>query len=170
MVTKTSTPTQTFVYATYIRTTPEKLWQALTQGQFSEQYWMGYRIEPEPRAGGRIRILPPEGGRAIWNEAGKVLTWEPYRKLVYEFSLNDPPAVAAKRDGPSRVTYELHPMVGMVRLRLIHENLIAEDTEKDPNTMRGINNGWPAILCSLKSLLETGQAIPLDACGGGEGA
>lgn len=164
MVTKTET--QTFVYATYIRTTPEKLWQALTRGEFSEKYWMGYRIEPEPRAGGRLRILPPKGGKAIWNDSGKVLTWEPVRKLVYEFSLNDPPEVAAKRSGPSRVTYELQPLGEMVRLRLIHENLLIEDTNKDPNTMRGINNGWPAVLSSLKSLLETGQAIPLESCGG----
>jgi len=164
MVTKTQAETQTFVYATYIRTTPEKLWAALTQGEFSKQYWMGFRIEPEPRAGGRIRIVPPEGGKAIWNENGKVLAWEPGRKLVYEFSLNDPPEVAAKRNGPSRVTYDLQPIGDMVRLRLIHENLLDEDTGKDPNTLRGINNGWPAILSSLKSLLETGQAIPLDAC------
>jgi uncharacterized protein YndB with AHSA1/START domain len=159
------TETQTFVYATYIRTTPEKLWAALTQGEFSKQYWMGYRIELEQRAGGRVRILPPDGGKEIWDESGKVLACEPGRKLVYEFSLKDPSEVAAKRDGPSRVTYELHPMGEMVRLRLIHENLIADDLGKDPNTMRGINNGWPAILSSLKSLLETGQAIPLEACG-----
>src|SRR5262249_46217047 len=123
MVTKTET--LTFVYATYIRTTPEKLWEALTQGDFSEKYWMGYRIEVEPRAGGRIRILPPKGGRAVWDDSGKVLACEPGRKLVYEFSLNDSPEVAAKRDGPSRVTYELKPMGDMVQLRLIHENLIA---------------------------------------------
>jgi uncharacterized protein YndB with AHSA1/START domain len=158
------TETQTFVYATYIRTTPEKLWEALTHGAFSEKYWMGYHIELEPRVGGRVRILPPSGGKEIWNESGKVLAWEPGRKLVYEFSLNDPPEFASRRDGPSRVTYELQPLDNMVRLRLIHENLLPEDTSNDPNTTRGINNGWPAILSSLKSLLETGQAIPLDAC------
>jgi len=160
----TKTETQTFVYATYIRTTPEKLWEALTQGGFSEKYWKGYRIELEQRAGGRVRILPPSGGRAIWNESGKVLAWEPIRKLVYEFSQNEPPELTAKRDGPSRVTYELQPMKNMVRLLLIHENLLAEDTSKDPNAAKGINNGWPAILCSLKSLLETGESIHLEAC------
>jgi len=164
MVTKTAAQTQTFVYATYIRTTPEKLWEALTNGDFSEQYWKGYRIELEQRVGGRVRILPPQGGKAIWDESGKVLAWEPIHRLAYEFSLNDPAEVAAKRDGPSRVTYELTPQGEMVRLRLIHENLISEDTEKDPNSTRGINNGWPAILSSLKSLLETGTAIHLDAC------
>lgn len=50
-------------------------------------------------------------------------------------------------------------MGDQVRLRLIHENLLSEDIEKDPDTFRGVNNGWPAVLSSLKSLLETGQAI-----------
>jgi len=162
MVTKTET--QTFMYATYIRTTPEKLWEALTQGEFSKKYWMGYRIELEQRPGGRVRILPSEGGKEIWDESGKVLACEPGRKLVYEFSLKESPEVAARRDGPSRVTYELLPMGEMVQLRLTHENLLPEDIGKDPKKMRGINNGWPAILSSLKSLLETGRAIPLEAC------
>jgi len=164
MVTKIDRPTQTFVYDTYIRTTPERLWEALTNGDFSEKYWKGYRIEMEQRAGGRLRIQPPQGGRVIWNDSGKVLACDPHRKLVYEFSLNEAPEVSAKRQGPSRVTYELQPMGEMVRLRLIHENLLEEDTEKDLNSQRGINNGWPAILSSLKSLLETGQAINLTAC------
>src|SRR5258708_1250857 len=162
----TQEKTQTFVYATYIRTTPEKLWEALTNGDFSEKYWMGFRIELEQKAGGRIRILPPKDGyegKCGFDE-GKVLDCEPGRKIVYEFVINDSPEIAEKRNGPSRVTYELKPMGEMVRLHLIHENLLPEDTEKDPNTFRGINNGWPAILSSLKSLLETGTAIPLAAC------
>ena len=161
MVTKTET--QTYVYATYIRTTPEKLWEALTGGDFTEQYWMGYRMEIEQRAGGRFRMVPPKGVPSKWND-GKVLACEPGRKLVFEFSIKDAPEVAAKRDGPSRVTYELQPLGEMVRLRLTHENLLPEDTETDPNTLRGINNGWPAVMSSLKSLLETGRAIPLESC------
>jgi uncharacterized protein YndB with AHSA1/START domain len=159
----TQEKTQTFVYATYIRTTPEKLWEALTNGDFSEKYWMGYRIELEQKAGGRLRILPPKDGdpgKCGFHD-GKVLACEPGRKLVYEFVINDSPEVAQKRNGPSRVTYELKPMGEMVRLHLVHENLLPEDTEKDPNTYRGINNGWPAIISSLKSLLETGEAIHL---------
>jgi hypothetical protein len=75
--------------------------------------------------------------------------------------MNDQPEVAAKRSGPSRVTYELTPMGDQVRLRLIHENLLPDDVEASPNTFKGINNGWPAVISSLKSLLETGQAINL---------
>ena len=164
MVTKTET--QTYVYATFIRTTKEKLWEALTNGDFTEQYWMGFRLELEPRAGGRFRMIPAKGGPNKWNDDGKVLACEPGRKLVYEFAIKDAPEVAAKRDGYSRVTYELQPMGDLVRLQVVHENLLPDDIGKDTNTLRGVNNGWPAVMSSLKSLLETGQAIPLESCGG----
>ena len=150
----------TFVYATYIRTTPEKLWQALTSGDFSQKYWMGFRIELEQKAGGAIHIFPPKGSKhTCGDHEGKVLECEPNRKLVYTWNQNDTPEVAAKRSGPSRVTYELTPMGNQVRFRLIHENLLPGDMEANPDVQRGINNGWPAVLSSLKSLLETGEAI-----------
>lgn len=148
-----------FVYATFIRTTPEKLWEALTSAEFSEKYWMGFRIEIELKPGGSVRILPPKGLERYGDHAGEVLVYEPFRKLVYTWNPKDKPELAGKRDGLSRVTYELTPMGPLVRLRLIHENLLPEDLEKDPNTFHGVNNGWPAVLSSLKSLLETGQAI-----------
>ncbi len=150
---------ETFVYATYIRTTPEKLWEALTSGDFSVKYWMGFRIELELKAGGRVRILPPRGMEQHGDHAGEVLQCEPLRKLVYTWNPKDTPEVARKRKGLSRVTYELKPMGEQVRLRLVHENLLPEDLEQDPDTFRGINNGWASILSSLKSLLETGRAI-----------
>jgi uncharacterized protein YndB with AHSA1/START domain len=148
-----------FVYATFIRTTPEKLWEALTNGDFSEKYWMGFRIEIELKAGGSLRILPPKGLERYGDHAGEVLVCEPCRKLVYTWNPKDKPEVARKRDSLSRVTYELTPMGPLVKLRLIHENLLPEDLEKDPNTFQGINNGWPAVLSSLKGLLETGEPI-----------
>jgi uncharacterized protein YndB with AHSA1/START domain len=151
--------TQEFIYATFIRTTPEKLWEALTNGDFSEKYWFGFRIEFELKAGGKMRILPPKGMEEVGDHAGEVLVCEPNRKLVYTWNPKDKPEVAKKRKSPSRVTYEITPMGQMTKLRLIHENLLAEDIEKDPTTFRGINNGWPAVLSSLKSLLETGQAM-----------
>jgi uncharacterized protein YndB with AHSA1/START domain len=158
---------ETFVYATYIRTTPEKLWEALTSGAFSEKYWFGFRIEVEQKAGGRLRILPPKGMEKHGDHVGEVLVCEPQRKLVYTWNQNDKPEVAKKRAGGlSRVTYELKPMGEQVRLRLIHENLLPEDMEKDPDTFKGINNGWPAVLSSLKSLLETGEAIAFAHEGG----
>ena len=151
--------TQEFIYATFIRTTPEKLWEALTKGDFSEKYWFGFRVEMELKAGGKMRILPPKGMEDLGDHAGEVLVCEPNRKLVYTWNPKDKPEVAKKRKSLSRVTYEITPMGPMTKLRLIHENLLAEDIEKDPSTFRGINNGWPAVLSSLKSLLETGAAM-----------
>ena len=151
--------TQEFVYATFIRTTPEKLWEALTNGDFSEKYWFGFRVEMELKTGGTVRILPPKGMEQLGDHAGKILVCEPNRKLVYTWNPKDKPEVARKRQNLSRVTYELTPMGAMVKLRLIHENLLPEDIEKDPNKFQGVNNGWPAVLSSLKSLLETGEAI-----------
>ncbi len=150
-----------FVYATFIRTTPEKLWEALTNGDFSEKYWFGFRIEVELKAGGSVRLLPPKGMEQHGD--GKVLVCEPCRTLVYTWNPKDNPELAKKRESPSRVTYELTPMGPLVKLRLIHENLLPEDLEKDPKSFRGINNGWPAILSSLKSLLETGDPITFSA-------
>ncbi|HKI69343.1 MAG TPA: SRPBCC family protein [Verrucomicrobiae bacterium] len=148
-----------FVYATYFRITPEQLREALTNGVFSEKYWFGFHIEVEQKAGGAVRILPPKRMEEHGDHVGKVLVCEPGRKLVYTWKPKDKPEVAKKRDGLSKVTYELTPMGSQVKLRLIHENLLPEDIEKDPNTFRGINTGWPAVLSSLKSLLETGVAI-----------
>jgi len=152
----------TFVYATYIRTTPEKLWEALTQGDFSEKYWFGFRIELEPKAGGKVRILPPKGMEEHGDHPGQVLECEPNRKLVYTWNHRCESETEKKRDSLSRVTFELKPMGPFVRLRLIHDNLNPADVEQNPNTFRGINNGWPAVLSSLKSLLETGEALDYD--------
>ena len=155
-----------FIYATYIRTTPEKLWEALTNGDFSEKYWFGFRIEVEQKTGGKLRIIPPPGMEQVGDHAGEVLVCEPCRKLVYTWNPKDKPEVASKRDSLSRVTYELTPMGAQVKLRLIHENLLPEDLEGDPNKFKGINNGWPAVISSLKSLLETGEAMRFDlTCG-----
>lgn len=158
----TATEKTKFVYSILIRTTPEKLWEALTQGSFSEQYWFGFRVQFDLKPGGKMRILPPEGMELHGDHAGEVLECEPCRKLVYTWRQVDPPEVAAKRDGLSRVTCELFPMGAVVKFRLIHENLLPEDVESDPTTLKGINNGWPAVLSNLKSLLETGEAMDLN--------
>jgi uncharacterized protein YndB with AHSA1/START domain len=120
---------------------------------------MGFRIEVEQKAGGVIRIHPPPEMEQHGDHTGEVLVCEPNRKLVYTWQQDDTPEIAKKRDGLSRVTYELTPMGSQVKLRLIHENLLPEDIEKDPTAFKGINNGWPAVISSLKSLLENGEAL-----------
>jgi hypothetical protein len=68
----------------------------------------------------------------------------------------------AQQPDPSRVTFELTPKGTVVKLRVIHENLSPDEVVKEPNTYKGINNGWPAVISSMKSLLETGQAMPME--------
>jgi len=155
----TATDKTDFVYSILIRTTPEKLWEALTTGDFSEKYWFGFHVNFDLKPGGKMQILPPKGMEAHGDHAGEVLECEPGRKLVYTWQQADPAEIAAKRNGLSRVTYELFPMGDSVKLLLQHENLLSEDVNNDPTTFKGINNGWPAVLSSLKSLLETGEAM-----------
>jgi len=93
------------------------------------------------------------------DHAGEVLECVPGRKLVYTWKQADLPEVAAKRNGLSRVTYEIIPMGSAVKLRLLHQNLLADDVASDPTQFKGVNNGWPAVMSSLKSLLETGEAM-----------
>ena len=157
---KTSDKPQ-FLYDILIATTPEKLWEALTNGDFSVQYWFGFRVQFDLQPGGKMSIAPPPGMEFAGDHAGEVLECEPNRKLVYTWKQADSPEVAARREGLSRVTYEIIPLGAMVKLRLLHENLLPDDVESDPTKMKGINNGWPAVLSSLKSLLETGQAMSM---------
>ena len=160
---QTQVKPDTFVYASYIRSTPEKVWAALTQGDFTAQYWFGFRVDVEQKAGGRVRFVPPKGRKAFDHYDGKVLVFDPHRTLSYTWMPECGKGEIAADVSPSRVTFELTPMGAMVKLRVIHDQLHPNEVEQDPtNTFRGINNGWPAVICSLKSLLETGQAMAYD--------
>ena len=152
---------QTFVYAIYIMTTPEKLWQALTDGDFSANYWFGFRVKSDWKTGSPIYVRNADFLEGKGNLEGKVIACDPPRRLTYTFTRPADP-LAAQRKGPSQVTYEITPVGPMVKLTLTHENLLPQDLEKQTNTLRGINNGWPAILSSLKSLLETGQPLSFE--------
>ena len=154
-----ATKTTDFVYSIIIRTTPEKLWEALTNGDFSEKYWFGFRVKFELKQGGKMCIVPPKGMEWAGDHAGEVLECEPCRKLVYTWKQADTPEIAAKRNGLSQVSYEIFPMGPAVKLLLTHRNLLLDDVESNPRTFKGINNGWPAVMSSLKSLLETGEAM-----------
>jgi uncharacterized protein YndB with AHSA1/START domain len=137
-----------FVYVTYIATTPEKLWQALTDPQFTEQYWFGFRVDAQGKAGDRMTALSPSGTRV---HDDKILVSEPPRRLVYEWkSLYE----EFKEERPSRVTFEIEPKKGQVKLTVIHDGF-----EAGSKMFPRISEGWPAVLSSLKSFLETGRGL-----------
>ena len=138
-----------FVYVTYIETTPDKLWHALTDGDFTERYWFGARLRSDWKVGSTFEMVRSDGSVS---DAGKVVEVDPPRRLAYTFvNLSD----KYRGDLPALATFELEPFGKLVKLTLTHEGF-AEGSKMLP----AISKGWPAILSSLKSLLETGH--PLD--------
>ena len=145
-----------FVYITYIETTPEKLWQALTSSEFTKRYWWHTSIVSDWKVGSSFKLVTS----GITTDDGEVLEVDPPRRLSYTFHhLVDE---RAKQDQPSRVTFVLEPAGKLVKLTLTHEGF-------DPGSVLvdGISKGWPAIISSLKSMLESGTAlaIPLSSLG-----
>ena len=138
-----------FVYVTYIRTTPEKLWQALTDPEFTAKYWCGTRHESDWKPGSSWRIMIPDGRVA---DAGEILEFEPFKKLVLTWRNEFVPAL--KAEGFSQLTYELEPVGQSVKLTVIHEM----DAPKSV-LIEKVSGGWPHILASLKSFLETGEPL-----------
>ena len=138
-----------FVYVTYIRTTPEKLWRALTEPEFTRQYWMGTTQESEWKPGASWKIVFADGRTA---DSGEIVEIDPPRRLVLKWRNEIFPALT--EEGYSRMTYELEPAGETVKLTLTHEMDV-----KDSKFIKAVSSGWPIILSSLKSLLETGEPI-----------
>ncbi len=140
-----------FVYVTYINTTPEKLWSALTSGDFTAKYWFGSRIQSEWKAGSPFKLVNECGGKD-W--LGKVLQCDPPRLLSYTFQ------VSGGTEHFSRVVFQLEQHGPVVKLTLTHDEL----DEKDVKFYTGISGGWPAVLSNLKSLLEGGHPLVPKPC------
>lgn len=138
-----------FVYVIYIRTTPERLWEALTQPEFTRRYWAETWQESDWQPGSTWRIMIPDGRVG---DSGEVLEIDPPRKLVVSWRNEFVPEMRA--EGHTRATFELEPQEGSVRLTVIHEIDLA-----DSKTIAAVSGGWPPLLSSLKSLLETGEPL-----------
>jgi len=139
-----------FVYVTYIETSAEKLWQALTDGDFTERYWFGHRVTSEWKAGSPYQFKRQDAPSI----EGKVLVVDPMRQLSYSWDSCSP---EAQRERTSRVTFDLEPRGKIVKLTVTHDEL-----DERGVTLRNISGGWPMVLASLKSLLETGRALDID--------
>lgn len=142
--------TSQFVYVTYIRTSPEKLWQALTDPDFTQRYWYGVRIESSLKPGADWKLMLPDGRVA---DTGNVIESDPPRRLVVTWRNEFIPDL--KAEGDSRCTFTLEPQNEMVKLTILHE-IEKEESE----FIAKVSSGWPSILSSLKTLLETGQPLP----------
>ncbi|MDQ3810709.1 MAG: SRPBCC domain-containing protein [Chloroflexota bacterium] len=138
------------LYQVFIRTTPEQLWRAITDPSLTERYFFATRVESEWRTGALLRYWRTDGQIAV---EGEVIEADPPRRLVMSWAFRHSPEMAA--DPPSRVTWEIEALGEICRLTLVHDNFPAE-TE----TFKSAGSGWPLVLSSLKSLLETGQPLP----------
>jgi uncharacterized protein YndB with AHSA1/START domain len=138
-----------FVYVSYIRTTPEKLWDALTKPEFTKRYWNESWQETDWKAGSSWKLMIPDGRVG---DAGEVIEIEPPRRLVLSWRNEFRPELRA--EGYSRCTFELEPMGDAVKLVVTHQM----DAPKS-GFIEAVSGGWPSILSSLKSLLETGEAL-----------
>jgi len=149
-----------FVYTTYIRTTPDKVWEAITTPEFTRQYWGGHVNVSDWKKGSKWEHVDQAGGHL--RVTGEVLESIPPELLVLTWV--DPANTADQ----SRVTFEISVLENVVCLKVVHDRFTAETDMPEKISM-----GWPRVLASLKSILETG--VPLDimrmkGCGSGASA
>jgi len=135
-----------FLYVTYIRTTPERLWSALTDAEFMKQYWFGMHAESDFTPGSPWKLVNDRG--EVW-DAGEIVEADPPRRLVIRWEHQMRPEL--KAEGASLCTMELEPVGQAVMLTITHG--IAREGSK---LVEAVSGGWPKILSNLKSLLESG--------------
>ncbi len=140
------------VYQLYIRTTPEKLWQAITDPATTKLYFYESTVESTWRPGEPLNRRRADGSFML---EGEVVEIDPPRRLVHTFIASH--RKPEDRDPPSRVTWEIEPMGETCRLTLTHEHYAG-----DTKTYRGALTGWNPVLSGLKTLLETGRPLEID--------
>jgi len=138
-----------FVYVVYIRTTPERLWSALTSADFMKQYWFGMHFQTDWKSGSAWQMLFPDGRVA---DTGEVIEIDPPRRLVLKWRNDFRPEL--KSEGYARCTIDLEPTDSAVKLTITHMMDRAES-----KFIEAVSGGWPRILSNLKSLLETGEIV-----------
>ena len=139
-----------FVYVTYIAATPEKIWNALIDTELTTQYWQHVNVSDwKPGSRWEHRRDGKDGDVLL---VGKVIESTPPRRLVLTWAF---PADEEREEKHTRVTFELEPVGTVVRLTVTHDRL-----EAGSDMLDGITEGWPKVLSSLKSFMESGRALP----------
>jgi uncharacterized protein YndB with AHSA1/START domain len=138
-----------FVYVIYIRTTQQKLWDALRLPEFTAQYWVQTTQDCDWKVGSSWKLMIPDGRVG---DVGEVLEFDPPRKFVVSWRNEFIPEM--KEEGYSRAAFELETTGDTVKLTVTHEM-----DKPNSKLIEGISNGWPPLLSSLKSLLETGESL-----------
>ena len=138
-----------FVYTVYIATTPEQVWKALVQGDVTLQYWEHENIS-DWKPGSTWEHRTADASREL-KLVGRVIESSPPRRLVISWAA---PADAARPERHTRVTFEVEPIEDMVQLTVTHDEI-----DEGSETYRQISEGWPRVLSSMKSFLETGRPL-----------
>jgi uncharacterized protein YndB with AHSA1/START domain len=140
------------VYVTYIASTPEKVWQALTASEFTARYFFGRTVEIEPKAGGSFVMRMPDGRVDV---KGEVVDWSPPRRLAVTWTIDWHDDM--RQLPPCLVSYDVEPAGEAVKLTVTE----SYSWDVPEALLSGGRAGWPAILSSLKSLLETGKPLAI---------
>jgi uncharacterized protein YndB with AHSA1/START domain len=140
------------VYTIYIAASPEQIWKALTTADFSRNYFSGFAFEADLKVGGAFIARAPDGSEHI---SGEVIECDPPKKLTVTWNVNWPGLL--EKLGPTLVTYEIEEAGDVVKLTMLQSH----DRDISDDILSGGRAGWPAILSSLKSLLETGHALAI---------
>jgi uncharacterized protein YndB with AHSA1/START domain len=138
-----------FVYVTYIETTPEKLWEALTDSAFSKRYWFGTEVKSDWKVGSTFALVTD--GKT--SDTGTILEADRPRRLSYTFKHE---LYEVMREPATKVAFTIEPYGDLVKLTVTHEDFI-----EGSKLVGAISTGWPAILSSLKSMLETGKPLAI---------
>jgi uncharacterized protein YndB with AHSA1/START domain len=138
-----------FVYVTYIRTTPERLWSALTSREFAQEYWRGAHPEAEWKVGGPWKLVFPDGRMA---DSGEIVAFEPGKRLGIRWRNEFRPEL--KAEGWSLCIMEIETVEGAVKLTVTHSM-----ERENSKLIEAVSGGWPQVLSNLKSLLENGAVV-----------
>ena len=148
---QTARPTATFVYVTFIRSTAEKVFEALTRPEMTRRYWAHDNVS-DWKPGSKWAHVNNDDQKTV-HVIGKVVENVPPRRLVFTWAA---PENEGNPDKYSRVTFELQQQADFVKLTCTHDEL-----EPDSAMLKGVSSGWPLVLSSLKTLLETGQGVDI---------
>jgi uncharacterized protein YndB with AHSA1/START domain len=161
-----------FVYTTYINTTPERLWRALTEPEFTRQYWGGLELESDWQVGSPV-LLRYGPGEAAKDQGQVVLESDPYRRLAYSwhnyqpehatiFGWSQERLAELQQEPRSRVAFDIEPAGDVVKLTVTHDGFAGETEMFKAVTGRleQSGGGWLRVVASMKTLLETGASLP----------
>ena len=143
------TAQSSFVYVTFIRTTPDRLWSALTSSDFMKEYWLGCYLKTEWKVGAQWQLIYPDGRIT---DTGEIVELEPQKRLVLKWQNEFKPDL--KAEGLALCRIELEPVGDAVKLTITHTM-----DRPESKLIQAVSGGWPRILSNLKSLLETGQVV-----------